>query len=243
MTLLLVSVRSVKEADIALRHGVDIVDVKEPARGSLGRADDAVLLAVQESIADRVPVTAALGELAEDPKPPPSRFTGLVKVGMSGSEVGQAANWLRDWPCQERTVLVAYADWERSAAPAPEAVTELAASFDLPGVLVDTRYKDGTRLLDWLSLSRLERLRDQAARHGLFLALAGSLRLDDVPPLLELEPDVLGFRGAACIRADRGMALDPQAVARLAEAVHASDSLSEPFRKSMTRTLLNRRIA
>lgn len=243
MTLLLVSVRSVKEADIALGHGVDIVDVKEPARGSLGRADDDVLLAVQQCVGDRVPVTAALGELAEHLKPPPPGFKGLMKVGMSGSEVGQAADWLRDWPWRERTVLVAYADWERSAAPSPEAVTELAASFDLPGVLVDTRHKDGTRLLDWLSLSRLACLREQAARLDLFLALAGSLRLDDVSQLLQLEPDVLGFRGAACIRADRGMALDPLAIARLAEAVHASDKLSKPFRKSMTRTLLNRRIA
>ncbi len=243
MTLLLVSVRSVKEADIALSHGVDIVDIKEPARGSLGRANDAVLLAVLQGVGDRVPVTAALGELAEDLQPPPGGFMGLVKVGLSGSEVGQAANWLRGWPWRERTVLVAYADWERSAAPCPEAVTDLAASFELPGVLVDTRHKDGTRLLDWLSVSHLKHLKEQAGRHGLFLALAGSLRLDDVSPLLELEPDVLGFRGAACVRADRGMALDPQAVARLAEAVHASDKLSKPFRKSMTRTLLNRRIA
>jgi uncharacterized protein (UPF0264 family) len=37
----------------------------------------------------------------------------------------------------------------------------------------------------------------------LICGLAGSLRLDDVPQLLQLQPDYLGFRGALCDRNDR----------------------------------------
>ena len=39
---LLVSVRSAAEAEIALHGGADLIDVKEPTRGSLGRADGAI---------------------------------------------------------------------------------------------------------------------------------------------------------------------------------------------------------
>ena len=46
MTRLLVSVRSVEEAEAALAGGADLIDVKEPTRGSLGRADDAVIAAI-----------------------------------------------------------------------------------------------------------------------------------------------------------------------------------------------------
>ena len=38
MTGLLVSVRSASEARVALAAGVDVIDVKEPNRGSLGAA-------------------------------------------------------------------------------------------------------------------------------------------------------------------------------------------------------------
>ena len=46
MTRLLVSVRSAAEAEAALLGGADVIDVKEPDRGPLGRADDAVIAAV-----------------------------------------------------------------------------------------------------------------------------------------------------------------------------------------------------
>ncbi|HKB38458.1 MAG TPA: (5-formylfuran-3-yl)methyl phosphate synthase, partial [Gemmataceae bacterium] len=82
---LLVSVRSAREAEAALAGGADVIDVKEPRRGPLGRADNAVLRAVLVAIAGRRPVSAALGELIEDgggsPLPAGVRF---VKWGLAG---------------------------------------------------------------------------------------------------------------------------------------------------------------
>ena len=65
MTRLLVSVRSADEARTALAAGVDLIDVKEPARGSLGAASPGVVADVVGAVAGRVPVSAALGELFE----------------------------------------------------------------------------------------------------------------------------------------------------------------------------------
>ena len=64
---LLVSVRSANEAAIAHQGGADIVDVKDPARGPMGRAD---LHVIQEILTDKrlpaeLPRTVALGELTE----------------------------------------------------------------------------------------------------------------------------------------------------------------------------------
>src|SRR4051812_39902678 len=63
---LLVSVRSPQEALAALAGGADIIDVKEPANGSLGRAEDDVIRAVVDVVAGRRPVSAAMGELVEE---------------------------------------------------------------------------------------------------------------------------------------------------------------------------------
>ena len=71
MTRLLVSVRSAAEAEAALRGGADVIDVKEPGRGPLGRADDAVIADVVRLVAGRRPVSAALGELCRDPSSVP----------------------------------------------------------------------------------------------------------------------------------------------------------------------------
>ena len=53
MTRLLVSVRSAAEAEAALSGGASVIDVKEPTRGALGRADDAVIADVVRSPAGR----------------------------------------------------------------------------------------------------------------------------------------------------------------------------------------------
>ena len=73
---LLVSVRNADEALMAARGGADIIDVKEPSKGSLGRASLENVLAIadvlkqQQQHADRVrtepvPLSVALGEVQE----------------------------------------------------------------------------------------------------------------------------------------------------------------------------------
>ena len=73
---LLVSVRNAEEALSAIRGGADIIDVKEPAHGSLGRASLENLTAVAKCLrgamadagcsgAEPVPLSIALGEVEE----------------------------------------------------------------------------------------------------------------------------------------------------------------------------------
>ena len=55
MAELLVSVRSADEAKAALAGSADIIDIKEPDHGSLGRASHAALDAILNCIAGRRP--------------------------------------------------------------------------------------------------------------------------------------------------------------------------------------------
>jgi len=226
MTQLLVSVRSVAEADIAQLGGADVIDVKEPLHGSLGRAADEVLTGIHARLAGQAALSAALGELAEAPLPVPACFRGFVKLGLAGAARPGATQTLNQWremlTRAQPLVLAAYADWRRAEAPSPEEAAELAGSHRCAGLLIDTWKKDGSRLLDWLGLDHLHRLREETRQAGLLLALAGSLRLEDVPLLLEVKADLLGFRTAACGSAGRTGSLCPRAVARLAVAVHGS---------------------
>jgi uncharacterized protein (UPF0264 family) len=241
MTRLLVSVRSVAEADIAQLGGAEVIDVKEPLHGSLGRAADEVLTGIHRRFAGRAALSAALGELAEAPPPVPACFQGYVKLGLAGAGRMGLTETLNRWSekltSAQPLVLASYADWRRAGAPSPEEAAELAHAHRCAGLLIDTWKKDGSRLLDWLTLDDLHRLRQQTRQAGLLLALAGSLRLEDVPLLLEVEADLLGFRTAACGSEGRAGSLCPDAVARLAEAVHAS------ARRFTSRTSRNRSAA
>ena len=65
---LLVSVRDPAEALAAAAGGADIIDVKEPARGSLGLADLTTIAEIQKVVQDlqrRCQLSIALGELTE----------------------------------------------------------------------------------------------------------------------------------------------------------------------------------
>ena len=98
MTRLLVSVRSATEALSALAGGAAIIDVKEPSRGPLGRADDMVIRAVLAAAADRVPVSAACGELIE-PQTPAPHGLAFTKVGLAKQGLDWREQWLR-WQTQ-----------------------------------------------------------------------------------------------------------------------------------------------
>jgi uncharacterized protein (UPF0264 family) len=60
---------------------------------------------------------------------------------------------------------------------------------------------------------------NRARARGLLAGLAGSLRQEDIVPLLTIEPDYLGFRGALCSRSKRNQNLDAEAFACIRSAI------------------------
>src|SRR5260370_37042968 len=84
-----------------------------------------------------------------------------------------------------------------------------------------TARKTGARLLDHMDITELALFVDAAHAHGLMAGLAGSLETPDIPRLLPLAPDVLGFRRALCVDHDRNGRIDPDAVAAVRSLIPA----------------------
>jgi uncharacterized protein (UPF0264 family) len=220
---LLVSVRSAAEAEAALAGGADLIDVKEPSGGSLGRADDSVIAAVVQVVAGRKPVSAAMGEV-RDFVPASGPEVRYRKWGFAGC--GRHPEPFRKRIAvtspAKQVVLAAYADWERSDAPPPEALRELACRWQCGAFLLDTFVKDGSTLLDWMSYRELQLLCESCLAGGLRVALAGSLGHHEIAALAQLRPDWFAVRGAACQDGKRGGAIDEQRVGQLAELIRTS---------------------
>lgn len=223
MAELLVSVRSVQEAEAALAGGADLIDVKAPERGSLGRPDQDTVRAILAVVAGRRPVSAALGELAETPEPFANLPLAFAKWGLAGLRT--------DWravlePARQRfhasmprcrLIIAVYADWQRARAPSLEEIGSWVCTQPAVGLLLDTWSKDGSSLLDWVTLPILQHLAKDCRAAGTPLALAGSLDGRRIAQLRELDPDWFAVRGAACRDGNRGAAIDPAAVAELAQ--------------------------
>jgi len=231
--LLLVSVRSGAEAHSAISGGAAILDIKDPERGALGRASPTAWREVLGvAAAAGRPVTAALGELLEmDPAAlefagSPPRLLGL-KLGLAGcagrtdwqarlDAFGRSvAAWKACGSDVARSpwlIAAAYADATLARAPEPEAILEYALDRKLGYFLLDTFSKRHGRLLDWWDAGRLSALIEKAHSGGVRVALAGSLRSEDLEHVLHLGPDVIAVRGAACESGDRGAQVDAERV-------------------------------
>ena len=226
---LLVSVVDAAEARLAVAGGVDVVDVKNPAEGSLGAPAPAVIAQVRDALPAELPLSAALGDLTCLPGTAALAALGAarsgaayVKLGLWGAAgAADAVAVLRAARVavegEASVVAVAYADAGRvpRAPLAPAELVAVAREAGLSGCLIDTAIKDGRGLLSWLSADALAELVAEAHGAGLEIALAGELRAEDLATVRATGADIAGVRSAACHEGRRTAALDPLRIERL----------------------------
>ena len=230
---LLASVTDLHEMELARAGGADIVDLKQPAFGALGAWSTQALTAAvmlwnawgeQLGPAGRPALSATVGDQPMVPgliRAAAERVadTGvpLVKVGLFVSpHAHECIEALAPLASRVRLIGVLFAD------EAPDfAVLAALGRAGFAGVMVDTADKKAGSLTAHLDPLTLGQFVAEARRHGLMTGLAGSLRLEDIPALVGVGADYLGFRGALC-EGGRTGTLDP---ARLGQ-VHAR--LREP---------------
>jgi uncharacterized protein (UPF0264 family) len=215
---LLVSVRSATEACEALAGGANVIDVKEPARGSLGAADALTIADVVGAVNGRAVVTAALGELTDlaslNSGPELPNGVSLFKVGLAGCR--DTPDWTSIWQravarlvpnersCAASPVAVAYADWHSANAPEPIQVLEAAIRARCPALLVDTWDKSSGSLFVHWPAAELSRFVGQVRSNGIAIVLAGSLDGTEIAIASRMMPDLIAVRTAACVHGRAG---------------------------------------
>ena len=218
---LLASVATLDEVDLALRCGVDLIDLKDPSSGALGAWSLASIGAAVRRVAGRRPVSATVGDLppvaptlARAARATAAEGVDIVKLGfLPGADHRTLARSLASIGHDVRLVAVLMADRQ----PDLDLAATLAdAGFW--GVMLDTADKRAGSLSRHLDHAALGRFVAAARTHGLVSGLAGSLRLEDVATLAPLRPDFLGFRGALC-RGGRTESLDPYCLTEVRRAM------------------------
>jgi (5-formylfuran-3-yl)methyl phosphate synthase len=226
MTLMLASVTGPDEAEIALEHGADIIDLKDPTGGSLRALPPDLVRASVAAVAGRRPVSAVAGDLPMEPDALVAAVGQIALTGVDYVKVGLFPGRLREdcvralsaLTAAARIVAVMFADQE----PDP-ALISLIAECGFAGAMLDTARKGSGRLLDHADVAFLQDFVDRCRSRGLLTGLAGSLEPPDIPRLLLLAPDFLGFRRALCGDRERAGRINPQAVRVVRELIPRDD--------------------
>jgi len=221
MTRMLASVTTAAEAEAVWQLGADIIDLKDPAHGALGPISLEAARETMKALSGRRETSATLGDPPYPEEAVLARARTLAAIGVDylklavdGPMVKRLSDSLRCLAGEVALVGVLFADDEPNFALLPD-----LATLGFKGAMLDTRDKTRGRLLVHLQVTKLEDFCSRCRAAGLTSGLAGSLEAPDVPRLLLVRPDVLGFRRALCHAHDRNGAIDPQAVALIRDLI------------------------
>jgi len=215
MTLMLASVIGPQEAEIALAHGADIIDLKDSSKSAFGAVPPGTVCATVAAVKGRQPVSAVSGEVPMEPDALLAAASAMAEAGADYVKVGlfpgarrlDCVRALSALARRTKLVGVLFADEDTDRALLP-----VMAESGFAAVMLDTARKGNGGLLAHKDIPELADFVDAARAKGLLAGLAGSLEAPDVPRLLLLAPDILGFRSALCADGDRTGLLDPTAI-------------------------------
>ncbi len=207
-TDLLVSVRSLDEADIVSALHVRVIDLKEPIDGPLAPTSPTLWHAVSTRPFNQdIELSVALGECSQAlglAEQVPEQFT-FAKAGPAdcGTAMELAIKWRqirnRLHPSVQ-LVAVAYADNAKANCPPPLEIFKAAADANVSMWLIDTFEKNGRSTLDHVDDESLRQIAEHAVGCDCRWTLAGSIKRSHLKRIERSGaiPNLIGIRGDVC---------------------------------------------
>ena len=227
---ILVSPKCLDEAQLLVELGVDIIDIKNPLEGSLGAAVPHVIRDIACYCRSRaVPTSATLGDLPFQPGTAALAAFGLahlrvsyIKVGLHGARneeqaiqmLGAVGDAIAMVDSSIAIVAAGYADHRLFDGLSPGELLRAAVHTGCPAIMLDTADKRHGSLFDAMAEPELRSFVVAARQARLLVGLAGSIDARHLPALADLQPDIVGVRGALCTKHDRTQHIDAGSVRR-----------------------------
>ena len=218
---LLISVRNLEEISIVNKYS-DIIDLKDPSRGSLGSWDREQILKAINQFKDKV-FSATLGNVEENKKIKDKLLIfdklGLnyIKIGFfqeTLSSVKALIDFVRLTNFKTKLVAVIFAE-KKNILDFVLKNSEIFYNAGFSCILIDTFEKKSSNLLSCCSSAFLTCFISKLKHSNLLIGLAGKLQLEHFPTLIKLNPDIIGLRSAACNEFDRKKNITEKSILRL----------------------------
>lgn len=227
MANVLVSIRNEEEAKIAFEACVDLIDVKEPSKAAMGMVEYPMIEKIKNILPNGTNISMACGELMDFSSQDMLYPSGMLfyKFGMSCCD--ENGSWLKNWikvkkqiedNCIKSFIVpVFYADQAKAKSLSPLSGFRILQKYGLHAIMIDTWDKDGSSILDWISVDELSEIQNECESADIKLALAGSLDLEKACQIVRegIRPAWFGFRGAVCEGMSRNKKIDFKKAANL----------------------------
>ena len=228
MTGMLASVRNLEEAKLVFDGGADIIDLKEPNDGALGSVPLHQIHQVVDDLWEKCVISATVGDLPADYEKINQRVLQTAETGVDYVKVGMFSDRHIETClpnliyCANKgisIIAVFFADMEFDV----DFAIRIAQEAKLKGVMLDTARKGSGNLLSHQNLMQLEYFVNRAKQHELISGLAGSLKVSDIPTVLESKPDYIGFRTALCKQNERKGSLNLETIHDVRQCIPIPD--------------------
>ena len=218
---LLISPKNVTEAKITILSGVDYIDCKNPEEGSLGANFPWIITQMKELIPlnSHQKLSATIGDFPYLPGSASlaalgAAFSGadIIKVGLKGPKnleegirmMKKVVKAVKDFNTEIKIVAAGYADQKKlKKSPDPFLIPIIASESGSDIAMLDTYFKDGSNLFDFLNEDQLIEFNSLGKEYGVQVALAGNLRINNISQIKNVSPDIIGVRSIVCNNYDR----------------------------------------
>ena len=221
MTQLLISVTDIHEAHLALMHGADLIDLKDPKQGALGALPIATIQEVVSFVnAHRVHpkqyTSATIGDLPMEADLISQQVLAVartkvdfVKIGFFESDDYQPClDALREMVEKGiKIIAVLFAESTYSTH-----LIHQIKNAGFYGVMLDTAKKNGATFLDYYPEEKMLSFSREVKTNEMAFGLAGSLTIKHIPKVTTYNPTYIGFRGGVSMDNQRKLSLDGEKI-------------------------------
>jgi len=217
MTQLLISVTDINEAKIALAHGADLIDLKDPHQGALGALpintiQDVVSFVSINRTGPQQYTSATVGDLPMQADLISQQVSNIantkvdfVKIGFFESEDYQPCLDALKQITQHGVKLIAVLFAEMQY---PTHLIDDIKAAGFYGVMLDTAQKNGGTFMDYYTHEQMALFATRVKNHAMAFGLAGSLNIQHIEKISAYSPTYIGFRGGVSVSNQRKLSLD-----------------------------------
>ena len=198
MSKILASIKNLSEAKILIDTDIDIIDLKDPSKGALGRLDKYDIDTIVSYINNKKLTSSTIGDLPNDEilisknvDEVSNTNVDFIKIGVY--EKGYINTLSKIRSCK-MLIAVFFAD---KFLPTKKNIETLKNS-GFKGVMIDTSDKKSGNLFNYKSYLEINNFLTVARSMNLLTGIAGSINESHINDIIKLNPNYMGFRGALC---------------------------------------------
>lgn len=198
MSKILGSIQNLEEAKILIESKIDIIDLKDPAKGALGKLEESKIIEILNFINNKKLTSSTIGDLPNDKdiilhviKQIEKTNVDFIKIGVYDKDYIKTLCSIKS---NKNLIAVFFAD---KFIPSIKTI-EFLKNSGYSGVMLDTSDKNSGNIFCHATYNQIQIFLINAKKYDLITGIAGSVSEEHIDELVQLSPNYIGFRGAFC---------------------------------------------